>query len=104
MTEEVFTVTVHPPSRTRIIKATAIALVVSIVLLITAVLPAEYGIDPLGTGKALRLMDLAKADAAKAVEKPAEAAPAKAGEASYTITPVLEPVAGGGAPRVQREL
>ena len=101
MTEEVITVTVHPPSRKRIIKATAIALVASIVLLITAVLPAEYGIDPLGTGKALRLMDLAKADAAKALEKPAEAAPLKAGEASSTITPVLEPVADGGAPRVK---
>ena len=45
--------------------ATIVALVVAVILLVTAVLPAEYGIDPLGTGKALRLMDLAKADAAK---------------------------------------
>ncbi len=37
----------------QLIKATLIALIVGIILLITTVLPAEYGIDPLGTGKLL---------------------------------------------------
>jgi hypothetical protein len=105
MNEEVLTVAVHPPSRGRIIKATVIALVVAAVLLIVAVLPAEYGIDPIGTGKALHLTDLAKADAAKpttkAAEKPTEADPPKAGEASNTIIPVLEPAADGGTPKVK---
>jgi len=102
MTEEVLTVTVQPPSRTKILIATAIALLVAALLLITVVLPAEYGIDVLGTGKALRLTDLAKADAAKVAEKPAEAAAAlRSGEAQPTITPVLEPAADGGAPTVK---
>jgi hypothetical protein len=100
MTEEVLTVTVTPPTRGKIFKATAIALVVAAALLITAVLPAEYGIDPLGTGKALHLTDLAKADAAKPVEKPADPPPAKAGEATNTIAPVLVSAADGGTPKV----
>ncbi|WP_287100714.1 hypothetical protein [Hydrotalea sp. AMD] len=36
----------------KIIKATITAMLVGFVLLITAVLPAEYGIDPTGAGKA----------------------------------------------------
>ncbi len=48
-----------------IAKATGIALVVALVILFTAVLPAEYGIDPLKTGALLHLTDLAKATAAK---------------------------------------
>ena len=82
MSEEVLTVAVNPPSRGRIIKATVIALAAAAVLLIVAILPAEYGIDPIGTGKALHLTDLAKADAARPANKPAgkltEAAPPKA--------------------------
>jgi hypothetical protein len=46
------------PSRAQIARATGIAMAVAALLLVTAVLPAEYGIDPLGTGKALGLIDL----------------------------------------------
>ena len=59
------------PSKQAIAKATGIALVVAIGILFTAVLPAEYGIDPLGTGKALHLTDLAKATESKPESKPA---------------------------------
>lgn len=48
------------PSRRRILMATAIALFVAHTVLVVAVLPAEYGIDPLGTGKALGLTALAE--------------------------------------------
>lgn len=37
----------------KIIKATVIALVVGAIILVIAVLPAEYGIDPTGLGKSL---------------------------------------------------
>lgn len=37
----------------RIIKALVYALIMGVVVLITAVLPAEYGIDPTGSGKLL---------------------------------------------------
>jgi hypothetical protein len=49
------------PSKSAILKATVIALVVALLILFTAVLPAEYGIDPLKTGKALGLIGLSKA-------------------------------------------
>lgn len=45
---------IHPVlAKKKIIKALIIALVIAVVLLVTAVLPAEYGIDPTGTGKLL---------------------------------------------------
>lgn len=47
------------PSGRRIAAATAIALAAAAVILVIFVLPAEYGIDPLGTGKALGLVALA---------------------------------------------
>ena len=47
------------PSSRRILRATVIAVAIALVVLVVAVLPAEYGIDPLGTGKALGLTALA---------------------------------------------
>ncbi len=41
-----------------LMRATAIALAVAIFVLMTAVLPAEYGIDPLGAGKATGLLNM----------------------------------------------
>jgi hypothetical protein len=46
------------PEGRQLAKATVAALIVAAIVLVTAVLPAEYGIDPLGTGKALGLGDL----------------------------------------------
>jgi hypothetical protein len=100
MSEETYVLTVQPPSRKKIAKATAVALLVAAALLVTIVLPAEYGIDPLGTGKALRLTDLAKANA-KPPEKPALPAETQADEAPVTIVPVLEPSPDGSAPTVK---
>lgn len=53
----------EPPSKASLIRATLVALLVAAVVLITVVLPAEYGIDPLGTGEALGLMVLSGAAA-----------------------------------------
>ena len=46
---------VQAPSKKAIAKATGIAFAVALVILFTAVLPAEYGIDPLKTGALLHL-------------------------------------------------
>jgi len=51
------------PSKQQIVKATVVAAVVAAVIFFTVVLPAEYGKDPLHTGAALGLMNLAKASA-----------------------------------------
>ena len=101
MIEEQHIETVQSPSKAAIAKATAIALLVAAVLLITAVLPAEYGIDPLGTGKALHLTDLAKADITKVAVSSTPPAPMKTGEAQPTIVPVLEPAPDGSAPTMK---
>lgn len=46
------------PSLAQLFKAVGIALVVAAVILVTVVLPAEYGIDPIGVGKVLGLAEL----------------------------------------------
>lgn len=51
------------PEKLKILAATAIALAIASVVLVVAVLPAEYGIDPLKTGQALGLMGLSSAEA-----------------------------------------
>jgi hypothetical protein len=73
-------VPMEPASRGKLLQATAIAIAVALVLLFTAVLPAEYGIDPTGVGAKLGLTGLA----ASGVES--GAAPAAGGE---TAGPVI---------------
>ena len=53
--------------RERIAVATAAALFVAGIVLVTAVLPAEYGVDPLGTGKMLGLTEIAEAASAESL-------------------------------------
>lgn len=48
------------PSTSRLLRATFIATAVAAVLLITTVLPAEYGVDPTGIGRTLGLTKLAE--------------------------------------------
>ncbi len=57
------------PTRRELIRATGIALAVAIALLVTAILPAEYGVDPLGVGGALGLdkLNVASANAEEIV-------------------------------------
>ncbi|WP_394754001.1 hypothetical protein [Crenothrix sp.] len=52
---------INPPvqSLRSLVLATVIALLLAVIILITAVLPAEYGIDPTGFGKKLGLTQLA---------------------------------------------
>jgi len=91
---------VEVPSMAKIVTATVTALIVASVILITVVLPAEYGIDPLGTGRALGLTDLGKASG-RPPERPAPETPTSATDAApTTIVPVLVPSPTGDAPRV----
>jgi hypothetical protein len=76
---------VQPPSKKAIAMATGIALIVALLILFVAVLPAEYGIDPLKTGAALHLTDLAKAAETKTEPKPVTGArPTAAPAGIYT--------------------
>jgi hypothetical protein len=71
-------------------KATAVALLVAIVVLVSAVLPAEYGVDPLGIGDALGLTALYQAggglgDPAPAVITADPAGPLVPQQADYKV-------------------
>jgi hypothetical protein len=72
--------------RARLALATAGAILVAGVILMVAILPAEYGVDPLGTGKLLGLTSIAQ------VESGGAAAAASAGSSSPEE---LEPVRPG---------
>src|SRR5215208_1645043 len=58
------------PSRAALLKAVVTAVAAGSVILVVAVLPAEYGIDPLGTGNALGLLNLAGAEGATVAQPP----------------------------------
>ena len=46
------------PSSGQLIRSTVIAAVTAVALLVTIVLPAEYGVDPTGIGRALGFTDM----------------------------------------------
>src|SRR5688572_17610104 len=51
--------TAQAPTLPQLVKTTAVALLAAVGLLVTMVLPAEYGTDPLGTGRWLGLTEIA---------------------------------------------
>jgi hypothetical protein len=59
--------------RERIALATAAAMFVAGVLLVTVVLPAEYGVDPTGTGTAFGLTQIAAAEQSAVLTEPVAA-------------------------------
>jgi hypothetical protein len=92
------------PSIRLLASATVIAMLVAAAILMAFVLPAEYGIDPLRTGRALGLTDLASASAQPA--KPAAlsnaaAHPKPAALERTSINPVLVPSPTGDAPTMK---
>jgi hypothetical protein len=97
MTQTYNTTSPIHPSRRQIAKAMLIALGVALTLLFAAVLPAEYGIDPLGAGKALGLMELSatktEGDNTQTTLSPAFKAEA-ASHTEHKTTITLEPLQG----------
>ncbi|MEZ5289694.1 MAG: hypothetical protein R2745_01285 [Vicinamibacterales bacterium] len=89
-----------PPSGAQLVRATGLAVVVAAMALAAVVLPAEFGLDPLGTGRALGLVrprvetapGTASPDGAAATMSPADAlfrspTPYKTDEMSVTLDP-----------------
>jgi hypothetical protein len=82
------TVDVEVPSGRSLALATLLSAVVAGVLLVTVILPAEYGVDPLGAGRALGLYrPPATGEAAPETDLAAAAMPMPAG-ATLTRSPV----------------
>jgi hypothetical protein len=80
------------PSTGRLLKSTGIAVVIASALLVTTVLPAEYGVDPTGVGSLLGLTEMGRikmqlAEEAKADAAAEVAASAATAQPSSTITP-----------------
>lgn len=85
------------PTTRRLLRSTMLAAVVAAVLLVTIVMPAEYGLDPTGVGSvlSLRAMGEAKLALAKEASEPATrlvpplapAAPVAQAQAPISATP-----------------
>ena len=75
------------PSTKRLIKSTVMAVLVAILLLLVAILPAEYGIDPTGVGKILGLTKMGEIKVVFAQEVVAS----HTGESIPFNTPVIPP-------------
>ena len=67
------------PSTAKLIKSTILAAVTAGVLLVTVVMPAEYGIDPTGIGNALGLKRMGEIKTSLVEEAAADAALDKQG-------------------------
>ena len=74
-------------------KSTVLAVIAAIVLLFTVVLPAEYGIDPTGVGKLLRLTEMGQVKQQLAEEAAADAAGLLATDTLASETPDIDNVA-----------
>lgn len=73
------------PERRTLLKATALALVVAGVVLVVAVLPAEYGVDPTGLGEALGLTRLSGGEAPQGPLVRVGGEPFQVAEANVTV-------------------
>lgn len=64
------------PSSRQLLRSTILAVIAALVLLIAVVLPAEYGIDPTGAGRVLRLTEMGDIKQQLAAEAAADEAAA----------------------------
>jgi hypothetical protein len=91
------------PTTGRLLRSTAVALLIAVVLLVTTILPAEYGIDPTGIGRALGLTSMGEIKVSLA----AEAAPAREQAATSEVSaaaPSVEPVPKEPAPGLRHTM
>lgn len=81
------------PSNKSLVKASLVALAIAGALLVGAILPAEYGIDPTGVGKALGLTALHAAGAQAATAQPTARGPLQRSETPYRTNSLTVPLA-----------
>lgn len=80
------------PSTAQLLRSTALAALIAAGLLVTAILPAEYGVDPTGFGRALGLTQMGEIKASLASEaKGAEATRGKATAPAPAVAAVVSP-------------
>ncbi len=79
------------PSAAKLIKSTVVAITLAAIILVIAVLPAEYGVDPTGVGNVLGLTKMGEIKVSLAQDATAEMAAAKA--MKKEVKKVADPVA-----------
>lgn len=70
------------PSSAKLLKSTIIAAIIAVVILVTIVMPAEYGMDPTGVGKVLGLKRMGEIKVSLAKEAEMDA---KLGDSSMSL-------------------
>ena len=81
------------PSTRKLIRSTILAAVIAAVLLATVVLPAEYGVDPIGVGRILGLTEMGRIKQSLAREaKLADQSPVPATQTTATATAASAPL------------
>ena len=88
----------EPSSPRRLARSTFIALLAAVFLLVTVVLPAEYGIDPTGVGRALGLTHMGEIKTRLAKEALADAAADAAAAAAEDSAAAAAPDSGTTSP------
>ncbi|PZO17948.1 MAG: transmembrane anchor protein [Burkholderiales bacterium] len=85
------------PSSKQLLRSTILAAVAAVVLLVAVVLPAEYGVDPTGIGRVLRMTEmgdikqqLAAEAEADATQPPAATVPVTPKAPAQAVAPQLE--------------
>ena len=76
------------PSSKQLLRSTILAAIAALVLLVAVVLPAEYGIDPTGVGRVLRMTEMGGIKQQLAAEAAADAAATSAAQSPATAMPV----------------
>ncbi|HEY7802902.1 MAG TPA: transmembrane anchor protein, partial [Orrella sp.] len=77
------------PSSGQLLRSTILALIAAIVILVTIVLPSEYGIDPTGIGQKLGLVEMGNIKTQLAAEAQADA------QAKQQVATATTPAASG---------
>lgn len=80
------------PSSKQLMRSTVLAAISAVVLLVAVVLPSEYGIDPTGVGRVLRLTEMGQIKTQLAAEAAADTA-AASGNSVVTSAQAQQPPA-----------
>lgn len=94
------------PTSRQLVRSTVLAAISALVLLVAVVLPAEYGIDPTGIGRVLRMTDMGNIKQQLAAEAAAPAAPSPAAGTTLSMAAgnVAQPpakAAQAAAPKIE---
>lgn len=86
------TIDSQQPTAAQLLRSTFIALITAVAILVTTVLPGEYGIDPTGLGRLMGLTQMGEIKLQLAEEAAADAAAASAQSQATASEPIVEKI------------